>query len=158
EEQHHGPETEDDLHLAEQMPQAGVRRLEVGQMLEVARAEGMQQRDGEDRRSSNLGGSWCQRGHWLLSIVREMMASTPIRGNSGRPPPWRCARRYPRVGIRCRRFALVGIRRVAADRAGVRCRGGTILGSNRYGATACTLAVRPSSEDRGSVSCWVCGA
>ena len=54
EDEHHGPEAEHDLHLAQQVPDAGVVGAPVRQALEELGRERVHQRDGEERRADGL--------------------------------------------------------------------------------------------------------
>ena len=56
--QHHRPEAEHDLDLAEQMPEPGMLRMQFREMLEVMRGKGVQHRDGEDHGCGDLDESW----------------------------------------------------------------------------------------------------
>ena len=83
--QHHGPETEDDLDLAQQMEDARMARVAVRQALELLGKKGVGQRDGKNASCQMLDGKHgvlrCEACSRLQAIGRARGVSAPRRPN-----------------------------------------------------------------------------
>ena len=84
--QHHSPEPEHHLDLAKQVPEAGVGRVHVGEALEVAGAEGMDDGNGKQGGGHDLHDARIGCRHAVLAALERKMVgrggAAAIRGPS----------------------------------------------------------------------------